>query len=98
MEHGVAEVRKGTDEAALSGSALAEILTQIDAVNSQMSQIATARDQQTATTREISENIVRMKDALKEAAQGVEASTSSASDLAVLAKELQVLVGQFKLE
>ena len=53
MEDGVREVQQGTEEAAKSGSALREILDQINAVSLQVNQIATAAEEQTATISEI---------------------------------------------
>ena len=57
MEEGVCQVEAGTEEAAKSGQALQEILSQINDVATQVNQIATAAEEQTATTSEISSNI-----------------------------------------
>jgi len=46
MEEGMREVQQGTEEAAKSGSALQEILDQINAVSMQVNQIATAAEEQ----------------------------------------------------
>ena len=48
MVEGVNEVERGTSEAARSGQALEEILTQINGVTGQINQIATAAEEQTA--------------------------------------------------
>ena len=97
MEQGVTEVKSGTHEAGLSGSALKEILEQVESVSVQVSQIASAADQQTVTTKDISENIVQVTQVVKEAALGLQKSTAAASQLASLAEELQALAGQFKV-
>jgi methyl-accepting chemotaxis protein len=57
MEQGVQQVETGTLEAAKSVEALQDILRQINDVVMQVSQIATAAEEQTATTGEISSNI-----------------------------------------
>jgi methyl-accepting chemotaxis protein len=57
MEEGVQEVERGTDEASKSGHALEDILEQINAVSMQVNQIATATEEQTVTTNEITNNI-----------------------------------------
>ncbi|ABB30954.1 methyl-accepting chemotaxis sensory transducer [Geobacter metallireducens RCH3] len=97
MEEGVKEVEKGTTDASLSGEALQAILEQIGGVTMQVSQIATASEQQTATTCEISENIRQITDVVGHTARGAEESAQAAEQLARLAEDLQVLVGQFTL-
>lgn len=97
MEEGVVEVEKGTSDAAMSGEALQAILEQIGGVTMQVSQIATASEQQTATTCEISENIRQITDVVQHTARGAEESAQAAEQLAKLAEDLQSLVGQFKL-
>ena len=97
MEEGVMEVEKGTTDASMSGEALQAILEQIGGVTMQVSQIATASEQQTATTCEISENIRQITDVVGHTARGAEESAQAAEQLAKLAEDLQSLVGQFKL-
>jgi methyl-accepting chemotaxis protein len=97
MEEGVREVEKGTEEAAKSGQALEEILGQINAVVQQIHQIATAAEEQTATTSEISGNIQNITMVAQQASHGVRESAAAASDLAAHASDLQKMVNQFKL-
>ncbi|MSM40610.1 MAG: HAMP domain-containing protein [Geobacter sp.] len=97
MEEGVREVENGTDEAAKSGHALQEILEQINAVTMQVNQVATAAEEQTATTGEISNNIHQITEVVHETAKGAQESASAAGQLASLAEDLQRLVRQFKV-
>lgn len=97
MEEGVREVENGTAEAARSGAALQEILDQINAVTMQVSQIATAAEEQTATTSEISNNIHQMSEVVQQTARGAQDSSEAASGLARLAEELKGIVSKFKL-
>jgi methyl-accepting chemotaxis protein len=97
MGEGVREVEKGTSEAARSGSALQEILNQINAVTMQVNQIATAAEEQTATTCEISNNIQQITEVVQQTSNGAHESANAASQLAGLAEDLQRLVGQFRL-
>lgn len=97
MEEGVREVENGTTEAAKSGDALQEILDQINAVTMQVSQIATAAEEQTATTSEISNNIHQMSEVVRQTARGAQDSSEAASGLSRLAEELKGIVGKFKL-
>jgi methyl-accepting chemotaxis protein len=97
MEARVKDAEEGSCEAAKSGNALLEIMNRISAVSLQVNQMATAAEQQTATTAEISSNIIQITQAVQDTAKGAQESASSASQLALLAEELQQLVGHFKL-
>ncbi|SNB46527.1 methyl-accepting chemotaxis protein [Geobacter sp. DSM 9736] len=97
MNEGVKDVERGTEEAAKSGVALQDILEQINSVTIQVSQIATAAEQQTATTGEISNNMQQITAVVQETARGAQESASAAQQLAGLAEELQSVVGKFRL-
>jgi methyl-accepting chemotaxis protein len=97
MEEGVQEVESGTQEASRSGAALDKILQVIGALSGQVNQIATAAEEQTATTSEISNNMQQITGVVQETARGAQESASAASQLSTLAEELQRLVGNFKL-
>lgn len=97
MEVGVREVEQGTAEAAKSGQALQDILEQINAVSMQISQVATAAEEQTATTGEISNNIHQITEVVQNTARGAHESATAANKLSQTAEELQRLVAQFRL-
>jgi len=97
MDEGVREVESGTMEASRSGEALQAILEQINSVNMQVSQIATAAEEQTATTAEISNNIQQINDVVQHTAHGAQESVVAANMLSGLAEDLQRLVGQFRV-
>lgn len=97
MQNGVREVEKGTREAGRSGEALEGILEKINSVSQQVSQIATAAEQQTATTTEISNNMQQITSVIDETAKGAQQSALAASQLAKLSDELQRIVAEFKL-
>ncbi len=97
MEEGVRDVERGTTEAAKSGEALQEILQQIQAVSMQVNQIATAAEEQTATTNEISNNIQMITEVMRGTAEVANESAHSAAELATLSDNLQKLVGQFRI-
>jgi methyl-accepting chemotaxis protein len=96
MEDGVKEVERGTCEASKSGQALEEILEQINSMSMQVSQIATATEEQTGTTNEISNNIQMITEVVKITAEVAQDSAGAASDLAKLSEELQALVGRYR--
>jgi methyl-accepting chemotaxis protein len=97
MNEGVREVKLGTGEAARSGEALRHILEQIGCVTMQVNQIATAAEEQTATTHEITNNVAMITDVVQQTAQGAHETAAAAAQLSREAENLQKLVGQFKL-
>lgn len=97
MDEGVYEVEKGTSDAARSGEALNEILSQVNEVTGQINQIATAAEEQTATTSEISNNMQRITDAVQETAGNSQESAAAAGRLSGLARDLQGIVDRFRL-
>jgi methyl-accepting chemotaxis protein len=97
MEEGVREVQEGTTEAARSGEALQVILAQINDVTGQVHQVATAAEEQTATTSEISNNMLRISNVVQQTANGAKESTTAANQLAKLADDLQNLIRRFRI-
>ena len=97
MEQGVQDVEHGTREAARSGEALQAILAQINEVAMQVNQIATAAEEQTATTNEITCNIVQMTEVVQTSSRGAHEAATAASSLSQQAEELLRLVRQFKI-
>jgi len=95
MEEGVQEVARGTEDAAQSGQALEEILLQIGSVSLQVSQIATAAEEQTATTNLISQNIGEINEAVHDTARGANETAAAAERLAELSEDLRGIVSRF---
>ena len=97
MEEGVGEVELGAAEAAKSGQALQDILAQVNTVTTEINQIAVASEQQTATTNEIASNIQQISEVMHDTAKRIQDNANASSQLAGLSKDLQKVVGQFKL-
>ncbi len=97
MNEGVREVELGSADAARSGEVLRSILDLVQAVSSQVNQIATAAEEQTATTGEISSNIHQITTVVQQSADGAQRSAGSARQLTSLSAELQKVVGRFQL-
>ena len=97
MEQGVHQVESGSMEAAKSGQALQDILQQVNEVAIQVTQIATAAEEQTATICEISSNMHQITEVVQHTSRGAQESATAASQLSGNAEELQRLVRQFKL-
>jgi methyl-accepting chemotaxis protein len=97
MEEGVEEVERGTAGAARSGQALEDILEQINVVTGQVSQIATAAEEQTATTRAISVNIQQISDTVQTSARGSQEISGASSLLSRLSTDMQETVQRFRV-
>ena len=81
MEQGVHQVETGTEEAARSGQALQDILAQVNDVAMQVNQIATAAEEQTATTSEISSNMLQITEVVQQTSHGAHESATAAAQL-----------------
>ncbi|MDD2733111.1 MAG: methyl-accepting chemotaxis protein [Desulfuromonadaceae bacterium] len=97
IDEGVQEVERGTNDAARSGKALENIFNQISDVTVQINQIATAAEQQSATSMDISRNIQQITDVIQASAAFSHNSVTSARELSTCADGLQHLVDQFTL-
>lgn len=98
MEQSVRQVESGTVEAANSGEALRQILDQINDVAMQVNQIATAAEEQTATTGEISNNIHQITSIIDRTAEESNQTAITSSRINGLAEELMLGLGKFNLD
>jgi len=97
MEEGVRATEQGAQEAGQLETALEAILQRVSDVTMQISLIATAAEQQTATTAEISNNMLQITDVVQQTARGSEESAQAAGQLARLSDSLQQLVQRFQV-
>ncbi|WP_136525977.1 methyl-accepting chemotaxis protein [Geomonas ferrireducens] len=97
MEQGVQQTERGVDEAVRLEEALHRILGQVDEVTAQVNQIATAAEEQTATTGEISSSIHLVTNVVQQTAHGAHESEGTAGELTEVAHGLERIVGRFKL-
>ncbi|OPY81133.1 MAG: Methyl-accepting chemotaxis protein PctC [Syntrophorhabdus sp. PtaU1.Bin058] len=97
MEEGVKHVEAGAEEATKSGDALKDIIKQINTVTAEVNQIAVASKEQTNTTDEIANNIHQVAEVMQETSKSIAGNASASAQLANLSKDLQKLVGQFRL-
>jgi methyl-accepting chemotaxis protein len=97
MDEGVKEVERGSEEAAKSGTALDNILNQINAISLEVNQIATAAEEQTATTLDITKNIQQISEVVTMSASCSHDSASTAKELLTSSEELHRLVDRFIL-
>ncbi|HBG06813.1 MAG: chemotaxis protein [Geobacteraceae bacterium GWC2_58_44] len=97
MGEGVEQVNQGTAETCRSGEALAGILTMINDLTMQLSQIATAAEEQTATTHEITHNIQLITSVVNGNVDNARSTRTATSKLAEQVDQLHQLVGHFRL-
>jgi len=97
MNEGVQEVEMGSVQAKQSELALERIIAEINNLSMQVSQIATAAEEQTATTSEISGNIIAITDVGHAVSVTAHDSAIEASRLNASAEALLVTLGKFKL-
>ena len=97
MQEGVSEVERGTSDATKSGEALGNIRHQIDTVAEQINQIATAAEEQMATTNEITGNIQLITEVVQMSASCSHDSAEAARNLMSHADKLHHLVKRFNL-
>ncbi len=97
MNHGVETSHSAVTDSQLLEDALKQIYERVDAVTTQVNQIATAAEEQTATTAEIANNMQQITQVVQSTAQGSHESATAAAQLHANAEELQRLVQRFRL-
>ncbi len=96
IEEGVRGTQKGAEEAGMLETALQDILNRVSDVTEQVNQIATAAEEQTATTSEISSNIHQITNVVQDTVTGAHESAGAAKALNQQAEQLQQLVRRFR--
>jgi len=97
MEAGVREVETSSAEAERSGTALKEILEQVDQVTGQVNQIATAAEEQSAATGEIAGNVQQVNEVLQQSAELLRSSSAMAGSMKERSEALNRVISRFKL-
>ncbi len=77
--------------------ALNTIVGSVGHIHDQVTQIATAAEQQSQVAEEINQNVVRIVDAAQRSDTGVTQTNEASQELARLGEHLRELVGQFKV-
>ncbi|SFR49996.1 methyl-accepting chemotaxis sensory transducer with Cache sensor [Marinobacter gudaonensis] len=77
--------------------ALRTIETSVGQIHDQVTQIATAAEQQSQVAEEINQNVIRIVDAAQRSDTGVNQTNEASHELARLGESLRELVGQFKV-
>lgn len=97
MEQSATTVRNGAKDAQLSSQAIGTIKEHIIPLIDHVSQVATAAEEQSATSHSITESMRSISEVIHGAAGGAHRTEQAASELASTAQELQQMVNRFKL-
>ncbi len=97
MKTGQEKASVGVDQTKQAGEALAAITRAVTTINEMNTHIASAAEEQTATTEEMNKNIININQLADETANSAEQSTIASGELSKLATDLQGLVGQFRI-
>ena len=96
MEKALGEVETATELAQQSGDALQEIVSKVEASADQVRAIATASEQQSATSEEINQSIVRVNEMSSQTAQAMGEASRAVSELARQAERMSELIAEMK--
>ncbi|NCB23465.1 MAG: methyl-accepting chemotaxis protein [Deltaproteobacteria bacterium] len=96
VENALEQVKTATEFANKSGEALREIVNNALATADQVRAIATASEEQSATSEEINRSIVDVNDRADQTAHAMNAASSAVTDLAEQTKNLGNLVAEMK--
>jgi methyl-accepting chemotaxis protein len=97
MERSASSVRSGTEDVQHSSRAIGSIQEQIGPLLEYVSQVATAAEEQSATSANITDSMRQITGVVHDAAKGAQHSERAAAELARSAKDLKDVVSRFKL-
>ena len=97
MERSANSVRVGTEDVQHSSHAICSIKEQIGPLLEYVAQVATAAEEQSATSANITESMRQITGVVHDAASGAHHSEQAAAELARSALALKTVVGRFKL-
>lgn len=97
IKHSREKANASSARANEAGVSLEQITAAATAINDMVHQIATATEEQTVATQEITQNLQAVADVATHTAENVEHSATASDALAKLAENLQALVRHFRL-
>ncbi|MGB0494711.1 MAG: methyl-accepting chemotaxis protein [Kangiellaceae bacterium] len=97
MDAGQQKAYLGVEQTKSAGEALVAITTAVDTINLMNTQIATASEQQAATTEEINRTIVSINELSEETTKGANQNIEVISELTNISLNLEKLVNQFEV-
>ncbi len=97
MESGTSEMEKTIKEAGRAGQSLATIAKSVSMITDMNNQIASATEQQMATSQEISKNVVNISDICKRSEESVQQVDNASTQVESVAATLNEIVSEFKI-
>jgi len=91
------KVRLGAVESEKSGLAVSEILDLVSQLDDKVAQIATAAEQQSVTTREVTMSLQQISEAVNTAADQAKSGIRESTALADLSETLKTIVNSYKI-
>jgi len=98
MENASGKVTVGVELSAHAGEALKNIVEKADELQLMVQQIASATEEMSTTSEEITKDIGQIASASRETSESSSHTTQAAAELSRLSINLQKTVGEFKLE
>ncbi len=98
MDKGVAEADQGVVKAESTGGSLEAIMATICSISLEVSQIATAAEEQSSTVHDITGNMQKVTEIINESAAGTQQFATAASEMHIMAAELKRIVSGFNVE
>lgn len=97
MDEEAGKVMQGANEAQKSGQAVSEILSLVSLLDEKVAQIATAAEQQSATTREMTMNLQHISEAVSSADDQAKSGIQESMSLSNLSDTLKTIVHRYKV-
>ena len=97
MNKGTMEVQSGIELADKAGESLKQILTSTHEVLDMVNQIAAASEEQSATSEQISKNVIAISKVTADSTSRVEDVAKTADELARMTEQLRDLISSFKV-
>jgi len=97
MEEGTDKVNSGVELANRTGDALTKIQEMVQNTSTMIQKIAGAAEEQSMATRQIASDLETVAQVNRESSSGSSDSVKASQDLSLLARELQSVVGNFKV-
>ncbi|MFN2348738.1 MAG: methyl-accepting chemotaxis protein [Thioalkalivibrio sp.] len=91
------QAQSGVEQAKEAAHALEAITRAVTTIKEMNTQIASAAEQQSATTEQMNRSIISIRDIAEQTASGSEQTTTASGELARLASELQARAGNFTI-
>jgi len=91
------KVRQGAAASEKSGQAVSEILSLVSQLDDKVAQIATAAEQQSATTQEMTMSLQHISEAVSTAADQAKSGIEESASLADLSENLKIIVHRYKI-